>query len=163
VVKENGGGGDGKKNVANKKKVGGVVRHPVLTLKKVARLPSKDREEVMQVLHNSKIMKVLKQKIWNRRRQRERVTRSLELVSQNSNKESSSMATVNNGWQNWVVLRGSEETKAEDIQVIGKAIGVSFKENIHNKFSVLSRPRNIMVGPVLTPVEDGKGAVEGDV
>jgi len=60
-----------------KTKAGGVLRHPVLTLKKVARLPSKDREEVMKVLRNSKIMEVLEQKIWNRRRQRETITRSL--------------------------------------------------------------------------------------
>jgi tRNA A37 methylthiotransferase MiaB len=108
----------------------------------------------MKVLQSSKIMKELKQKIRNRRRQRERVTRSLEVVSQNSNKESSSTASVND-WQNWVVLRGSEETKAADIQNIGKAIGVFVTESTYNKFSVLSRPRTSGVGPVLMPVEDG--------
>jgi len=39
-----------------------------LRKKKVARLPSKDREEVMKVLRDSKVMKVLKRKIQNRRR-----------------------------------------------------------------------------------------------
>jgi len=60
-------GGTGAQLVKNnvKKKAGGVLRHPVLTLKKVARLPSKDKEEVMKVLRKSKIMKVLKQNIQN--------------------------------------------------------------------------------------------------
>jgi len=44
---------------------------------KVARLPSKDREEVMKVLRSSKVLKLIKQKIRNCRRQRERVTKSL--------------------------------------------------------------------------------------
>jgi hypothetical protein len=40
-----------------------VLRHLVLTLKKVARLPRKDRAEVMKVLKNLEVVKVLKQKI----------------------------------------------------------------------------------------------------
>jgi predicted aminopeptidase len=73
----------------------------VLTLKKIARLPSKDRQEVMKVLRNSKEMKVLKQKIRHRRRQREKVTRSLEVPSESSNNVSVSTASMNNDWQNW--------------------------------------------------------------
>jgi hypothetical protein len=109
----------------------------------------------MTVLCNSKIMKVLKQKIQNRRRQRDKVTRSLEEVSQSSHNDSSSQVSVNNDWQNWVVLNGSDTSKDEDIHVIGKAIGVSFKGSSHNKFSVLSRPKKLYSGPVLTPVVDG--------
>jgi len=76
VGKEHGGSGGRllKSNV--KKKAGGILRHPVLTLKKVARLPSKDREEVMKVLRDSKIMKELNQKIRNRRRHREKESQS---------------------------------------------------------------------------------------
>jgi len=65
-----------------------VLRHPVLTLKKVSRLPSKDRQEVMKVLRDSKTLKFLKQKIRNRRRQREIVTRSIEVGSQSTNSQS---------------------------------------------------------------------------
>jgi hypothetical protein len=60
VVNDNKGYGGGNMHQASKKRAGGMLRRPVLTLKKVARLPSKDREEVMKVLKNSKIMKVLK-------------------------------------------------------------------------------------------------------
>jgi len=119
----------------------------VLTLKKVARLPSKDREEVMKVLRNSKVLKHLKKKIHHRRRQREGVTKSLEEVNNNSNNETSSMASVNNDWQSLVVLKGDDKTKADDIHDIGKTIGVSFSGANHNKFSVLSRSKNLDVGP----------------
>jgi hypothetical protein len=46
VVKEKGGGEGRLRNNVAKKKAGGVLRHPVLTLKKVARLPSKEGEEL---------------------------------------------------------------------------------------------------------------------
>jgi hypothetical protein len=150
------------KKMASKKKAGGVLRHPVLTLKKVARLPSKDREEVMKVLRNSKVLKHLKQKIHNRRRQRERVTKSLEEVNNFSNNETSSMASVNNDWQSWVVLKGDDKTKADDINDIGKAIGLSFSGANLNKFSVLSRSKKLDVGPVLSLVRDEGGEVDGD-
>lgn len=120
------------------------------------------REEVMKVLRKSKIMKVLKQKIQNRRRQRERVTRSLEAVSLNSLNESSSLGSVNNDWMNWVTLNGDEESKASNVQSIGKVIGVSFKGSCHNKFSVLSRHKSVDLGPVLMPVVVGRDEeVEG--
>jgi hypothetical protein len=84
------GGGSFENKVAKRKKAGGVLRHPLLTLKKVARLPIKDREEVMKVLRKSKIMKALKHKIRNRRRLRAKITRSLEDVEHHSFNESSS-------------------------------------------------------------------------
>ena len=70
MVADTAGNGGGNKCQVVRKKAGGVFRHPVFTLKKVARLPSKDREEVMKVMKKSTIMKVLKQKVRNRQRQR---------------------------------------------------------------------------------------------
>jgi hypothetical protein len=118
----------------------------------VERLPSKDREEVIKVLRDSKIMKIFKQKIRNRRRQRERFTRSLEVASSNSTNDSPTMVFGKNDWQNWVVLNGSEAAKAADVQCIGKSIGMSFKESCQNKFPVLNRQKNIELGTVLTPM-----------
>jgi hypothetical protein len=54
------------------------------------------------------------------------VTKSL-VVNQSSNNESSSLASVNNDWKHWVVLQGNDKAAEEDIQDIGKVIGVSFK------------------------------------
>jgi hypothetical protein len=140
-----------------------MLRHPVLTLKKVARLPSKDREEVMKVLRDSKMLKVLKQKIRNRRRQRERVTRSLELGSIRTNSNLNSMASVNNDWSNWVTLNGSDVAKAADTQYLGKVIGLSFKGDDQNKFSILSRTKRAVEEPVLKHVEVERGVKNGVV
>jgi len=154
---------EGQNHVVKRKKAGGVLRHPVMTLKKVARLPSTDREEVMKVLQGSKELKVLNQKIRKRRRQRERVTRSLEVIHQSTKSQSTSSASVNNDWTNWVALNGSDESKAADIQAIGKTICISFKGTNHNTFSVLARPKGVTAGPVLTPVEVEEGVVDGGV
>jgi len=99
-------------------------------------------------------MHVLKQKVRNRQRQREKVTKSLE-VNQSSNNESGPVASVNNDWKNWVVLRGNAKATEADIQDIGKVIGASFEGDLNNKFSVLSRSKKAEFGPVLTPVGEG--------
>lgn len=151
----------GSSKVAGKKKAGGVLRHSVLTLKKVARLSSKDRAEVLKILRHSKEMKHLKQKIRNRRRKRAKVTQSLEEFPNSSNNETSSMALVNNDWQSWVTLKGDDKTKEANILDIGKTIGVSFSGTNHNKFSVLSRSKKVGDGPVLMLVRDKEG--EADV
>lgn len=62
----------------------------------------------------------------------------MEVVNQGSNQsssnESSSLASVNNDWFNWVVFHGSKEVAVEDIWGIGKAIGITFKGENHNMF-----------------------------
>jgi len=154
--------GRGNRLVESKKKAGGALRHPVLTLKKVARLPTKDRQEVMKVLKHSNIMKGLKKKVRNRQRQRERVTQSLE-GNQSLINESSSLASVNKDWKNWVKLQGQEEEVEEDIRDIGKAIGLTFKGDLNNKFSVLSRPKTLDQGPILSEVDghEREGVLRG--
>lgn len=148
------------KSHAVRKKAVGVFRHPVFTLKKVARLPSKDREKVMKVLKKSNVMKVLKQNVRNQQRQRQRVTKSLE-VNQSSNNESASLASINNDWKHWVTLQGNEKENEEDIQGIRKVIGVSFAADPNNKFILSSRSKKVDSGPVLRLVEEGGGAVVG--
>jgi hypothetical protein len=159
--------GDGKANKnyksASKKKVGGVLRHPVLTLKMVARLPSKDIKEFMKALKDTNVMKVVKQKIRDRQRQRARVTRSLEEVPHNFSNGFSNAVSMNNDWMHWVTLKGSEEATVIDIQDFGKTIGVSFKASCNNRFDVLSRPKKVVMGPVLTPVGFEEGEVDGAV
>jgi hypothetical protein len=62
-----------------------------------------------------------------------------------------------------VVLKGSEETRADDIQFIGKALGVATIDNSQNKFSVLSRSRKNAAGPILMPVNDEGSLEDGAV
>jgi hypothetical protein len=80
----------------------------------------------MKVLKNSDVMKTLKQQIRKHQRLRKQVTKSAEVAPVGSSNESFSSVSVNNDWQNWVVLRGSEKATTEDVEGIGKVIEVSF-------------------------------------
>jgi hypothetical protein len=68
------------------------------------------------------------------------------VVSLGSSNESSS-ASVNNDWKNWVVLHRNEVVVADDVQGIGKEIGV--KGDTKNMFNVLSRSKQVSKGSVL--------------
>ncbi|MCI54989.1 hypothetical protein A2U01_0076239, partial [Trifolium medium] len=72
-----------------KRKAGGLLRHSIYNLKKVARLPSKDRREVLDVLKKNVCS----------RRGRKSGNRSCELVHQGSSDDKSSSASVNNDWK----------------------------------------------------------------
>jgi len=110
-------------------KVGGLLCHNVHSLKKVVRLSTNDRAAVLHVLKR----RVGKHNV------KEGVTRSVEVISKSVSEGASSASSVNNDWKNLVVLRGNEEVEVEDVRGIGKAIGVNFKGDSHNRFSVLSR------------------------
>jgi hypothetical protein len=112
-----------------KKKVGGVLRHTMKNLKKVARLPGKDRREVLNIL-NKEVRK---------RRGKRRSVKSGEVVCQGSAEVDSSLASVNKDWEHWVVMHGDEKAVEEDVQGVGKAIGVKFDGGTGNMFGVLSR------------------------
>jgi hypothetical protein len=59
-----------------------------------------------------------------------------------------------------VLLQGREKAVAEDVEGIGKEIGVFFQGVTKNTFAVLSSPKQLPLGPVLSLVDD-VGAVTG--
>ncbi|MCI14005.1 DUF4283 domain protein [Trifolium medium] len=77
-----------------RRKVGGVFRHTLSSLKKVARLPVKDRGEVLKVLKKNE----------RRRRVGSGAPRSGGASDQVSANVSSSSASANDDWQHWVVM-----------------------------------------------------------
>ena len=78
-----------------------------------------------------------------------------------TSKEATSSTFVNNDWINLVALRGKDGVASDDIQELGKAIGVSFQGNSHNMFNVLSRSKHVPKGPAEVSEEVVLGAVEG--
>jgi len=112
-----------------RKKVDGVLRHTVYSLKKVARLPSKDRLKVLQIL----------KKKARKRQGSARLKKAVNVVSQSNSNCSSSSGSVNNDWSHWVVMHGDEKVAVEDVWGIGKAIGVQFNGDTHNMFGLLAR------------------------
>ncbi|WJX67066.1 hypothetical protein P8452_51562 [Trifolium repens] len=147
-------------SVSKRKKVGGVLRH-TMNLKKVVRLPSKDRREVLKILR----------KEVQKRSGRRRSDKSAEMVQQGRLQSDSSMMSVNKDWEHWVVLHGDEKVVAEDVQAVGKAIGLQLESGTGNVFSVLSRGerrKKLRSGLVLGEVggcvragRKGEGVVRG--
>ena len=129
VVKSQ-GSGEGVK----RRKCGGDLRHPIHTLKKVARLSFKERRAVLKVL-----------KTRAQRRKKSVNTHSVSGVPiQASSDEGSSSDSVNKDWNNWVVLHGKEKEAVEDVWGLGKAIGLHYGGDIHNMFGALSKSESGM-------------------
>ncbi|MCI06428.1 DUF4283 domain protein, partial [Trifolium medium] len=77
---------------SKRKKVGGVLSHTMQNLKKVARLPGKDRREVL---------KILKREVRNRSGKISTKI-SVEVAQQGRSTSGSSVDSVNKDWENWV-------------------------------------------------------------
>ncbi|GAU27943.1 hypothetical protein TSUD_146580 [Trifolium subterraneum] len=106
-----------------------MLRHS--NLKKVARLPCKDRREVLNFL---------KKNVWGRS-ERTSVSRSCEVKHHGTPKVFSSSASVNNVWKHWVVMHGNEKLAADDVRGIGRVIGLNLKSDNANIFSALARAK----------------------
>ena len=131
-----------------RKKAGGFLRHPVHSLKKVARLPDKDRTTVMKILKkkgckyqgSSNLKKVVK------------------MISIEPSEDISSSSSTSNDWHNWVIVHGSEKVLREDARNIGDTIGVKLGE-CNNMFGVLAKKG---MGKKKR-VADGEGGSKGTV
>ncbi|GAU38041.1 hypothetical protein TSUD_274430 [Trifolium subterraneum] len=119
---------EGKQDI-KRTKAGGLLRHSIHSLKKVTRLPSKDRNEVLQVLTKNV----------HRRRGGKGNSQTGDLNIRLSSEESTSSASVNNDWKHWVVMQGDDKAAEDDVRGFGKALGVRFNGDSENKFSVLTR------------------------
>ncbi|GAU44274.1 hypothetical protein TSUD_135150 [Trifolium subterraneum] len=99
--------------------------------------------------------------------------------NQASSKESSTSASVNNDWKNWVVMQGNDQVAADnvrdirktigvefkgvaadDVRDIGKTIGVEFKGAVENKFSVLSWAGKVCAMKIISWNIRGLGGLE---
>ncbi|MCI65150.1 endonuclease/exonuclease/phosphatase family protein, partial [Trifolium medium] len=52
---------------------------------------------------------------------------------------SASSASASNDWKHWVVMQGSDQVIVDEVREVGQAIGVQFKGDNENMFSVLAR------------------------
>ena len=126
------GSSDGSK----RRKIGGGLRHPIHTLKKVARLSCKDRRAVL---------KALKSRVQRKRKEATSQSGGVE-TAQGISDEGSSSASVNKELNHWVVLHGKEKEAAEDVWGLEKVIGLHFEGDTHNMFGALSQSPNELRG-----------------
>jgi hypothetical protein len=134
-----------------KKRAGGLLRHSVYSMKRVARLPSNEREEVMRILR----------KHGRRRKKRGSAKQPGPGGSQVSSEGGTTSASANNDWENWVAMQGSDDAGVADVMEVGKYIGVTFNGDKENMFSALSKPRKDKLATACPPSEGGVvGATE---
>jgi hypothetical protein len=119
----------GRYQAQRRKKVDGVMRHNVHSLKKVARLPNKDRAAVM---------KYLKKKNGCKHQGSTNLKKAVTRISKDLSDGSSSSSSVNNDLKHWVVLHGSEKVVREDVVNLGDTIGVQLS-GCSNMFGVLAK------------------------
>ncbi|GAU38018.1 hypothetical protein TSUD_395770 [Trifolium subterraneum] len=110
-----------------KRKDKGALRR--YRLKKVARLPREDRREVLRIIKKNEI----------RRRGRASNHRPYDVQNTCNSEEGPSSGSINNDWQNWVVMQGNDKAAEDDVWGIGKVIGVTPPSVNANSFNALVR------------------------
>jgi len=125
---KNGGSGrsGGAQKVA-KKKGGGYLRHGAISLKRIARLSESDRREFLRVLRRT-----------TKQRRSLSGTSKAKAASKAVSSNCTSQTSVNNDWNNWLVLHGNDKVRSEDVRDIGKSVGLNFASDNNNMFDVLS-------------------------
>jgi hypothetical protein len=127
-----------------KTKAGSFLQHSICSLKRIARLPIKDRREVLQIL----------QKNARKRRPRGAASRSRETGSRASAEDGHSSSSVNNDWKHWVAMQGRDHVVEDDVMEVGNFVGATFKGVTSNMFSALSKPG--------TGKRDSMGVMQGE-
>ena len=104
----------------SKKKGGGY-------LKRIARLSKKDRKEILRALRRT-----------SKKRRAASEGNKAKALSTAGQYTGESQSSVNNEWQNWLVLHGNTKVRPKDVCDIGKVVGLKFTGDKNNMFDVLS-------------------------
>jgi len=99
-----------------KKKGDGYLWHTAQSMRCIARLPAKDREDVLCALKRNV----------SKRKGQKGVPKVIVNSKDNVEKPSVSQSSVNNDWKNWLVLHGTKQVANEDVLGIWKDIGLKF-------------------------------------
>jgi len=116
-------------NVLPKEKKEGYTKHSVGFIKRVARMLTNERKEIINFLKKHDRSRMVRKGI----QISSKVGKSISESSKNSS------SSVNKDWENWVFLHGKPSAVVEDVRDIGKAVGVSFKCDTSNNFNLLTR------------------------
>ena len=116
-------------NVLTKGKKGGVVHKSVGFMKKIARMPAKDRNQILRILKKQK----------RKRKVSAAHASSKDTTESGTTSKDKSSSSGGNDWVHWVHLHGEPKVVAEDVQDLGKIVGVQYLCNTTNTFNLLSR------------------------
>jgi len=135
-----------KSNHSKRKKAGVPFKHSAGFIKKIARLPLKDRKEILKVLKKHECKRSVLAKA------------SKAMATSNSISSNTSNALVHKEWEHWVVLHDKKEVAEEDVREIGKTLGVDFEGCNKKSLNLLTRE-----GRKELRAERGSLLLEGDV
>jgi hypothetical protein len=108
---------------------GGRVLHSVGLMKKIARMPASDRKQILHILKKQKIT----------RKGKVMCNTSKNVSGSNSNSSKGSHSSINNDWENWVVLQGKEVVAKADVRDLGQTVGVKYQCVTNNSFNLLTK------------------------
>jgi len=143
------------KSKKRNKKAGAVLKQSAGFIKKIARMPVKERREILKVLKKQECKRSVLSKT------SKAMGNSFSISSNSSN------SSVNKDWENWIVIHGKKEIAAGDVREIRRRLGVSFNGDINNCLNLLTREGRKELraerGVVLMEgdKEDGGGRREG--
>ena len=112
---------------ATHKKGGGYLLHSALNLKRIARLSDSDRREVLRALRRTE-----------KKRKAGSGASKAKVSAKVASSKCTSQTSVNNDWNNWLVLHGNDKVATEDVCSIGRTIGLNFSGDNYNMFDILS-------------------------
>jgi len=115
------------------KKLSGGFRYSSRNLKRIARMPDKDRKEILKIL--KKQAKARQARIFTRSTK----SKNTETTVNSKVSPSISFSSVNKDWEHWVSVQGGSKAAAADVSSIGGLIGVKFNGDNNNRFNVLSK------------------------
>jgi len=120
------------KSRANKKQ--GSFKHSVGFMKRIARMPVRDRKQVLHFLKKHKR---------HNNRQVEDGNNTLDAAKGStsvcSKDSKNSTSSVNKDWENWLVLHGKKEEVEVDVRAVGKVVGLHYHCDTTNSFQLLSK------------------------
>jgi len=98
--------------VVTKKRKGAIVKQSVCFMKKVARMSTVDRKQSVHFLK--------KQKRYKKSSKGKHHSKQTDIATSESSKNSNS--SVDNDWENWVILHGKPQVMVDDVKAIGKTV-----------------------------------------
>jgi hypothetical protein len=115
-------------------KKGGVALPSVGFMKKIARLPARDRKQILHLLDKQKR---------NKKKKRAAPTTSKPSEGSTSNVPTNSNSTGSvqgaTDWVNWLHLNGKADKVKDDVRELGKVVGVKVNCATSNSFNLLTR------------------------
>ena len=116
----------------NNKVIGGF-RHTLRNIKRIARMPTNEKKEILRILkRQAKDRKA-------RSLARSSKSRTVDVAVPTKVSSITSNSSVNKDWEHWVALQGGTEAATADTSGIGTLLGVNYKRDKNNRFNVLSK------------------------